>query len=159
MCLVNAALGIAMAPIIALCPLVATFVWNCVALFATVSEVTLALWPGALGCWGSVARQPLHHKTLCVFLNHHHQLVSSTWAGNQHQDHLGQAQTLLPLGPWALPWLFSDGEMSLKPSLLGLTGRGHRAISSDGLIWKMEKLRFRQEVTCPRSNPRIMFQT
>lgn len=64
--LVNAALGIAMAPNIALCPLVATFVWNCVSLFETVSGVTLALWLGALSCWGSVARQLLHHKGHCV---------------------------------------------------------------------------------------------
>lgn len=111
-CLVNVAAGIATAPNVALGPLVATFVWNCVALFETVSEGTLALWPGALSCWGSVPRRPaITRGTVCL-------PKPPASAGFQcggwvvwklAPRPLGQAQMLLLLGPWALLGLLSDG--------------------------------------------------
>lgn len=70
-----------MAPSVALGPPVAIFAWTCVALFESVSGGVLALWQGL---WAAGAPQQVapHHKgTWCIFLNHHHQLVSRMWAG------------------------------------------------------------------------------
>lgn len=157
MCLVSVAPGIAVSPNRALGPLVATFVWNCVALLDTVPEGNLALWPGTLTCWAP------SQGTLGFFLNHHPppgQCVGRVGRELVPRP-LGQAQMHLPLSPWAFPGLLSDGrraKTSLKSSLLGLMGGVPRAISSNGLIWQTEKLNFRQEVPCPRSNSRSISQ-
>lgn len=154
-CSVNVAAGIAMAPNVALGPLVATFVWNCVALSETVSEGNLALRPGALSCWGSVPRCPaITRGTGCL-------PKPPASAGFQCVAWVGWKLAPRPLGrprcfffqvpghSWGFSQMEGRAEMSLKPSLLGLVGGGQRAIAANGLIWQTEKVQCRQEVARP----------